>query len=488
MWDVEAEKKWRDIFLELDKFSSTYYCGHKILHLVEKDLHKYFIKKILKDEPRFTFRQELGDKLRSLKRYFFPEHSPGKPLSRNSSFWNKGEILFVPRIENNLNSMIPIANGFAQFGSAVRFLLPGKARGWQQLRNINPSIRQTIIEDYSCVLNPVALKLLNSFRHEIKIFFKGRTDLSFRQKRYLVKNAYEFARKFIATSELFMAEIKLRRPSVFLTSRPKRLHPLSYIVAANVFNIPTVYVAHTTWFKKRDFVGRMYDLKSFTAAIAYTESCKRMMLENAPDLKVIVSGWPSIDGSALSAQKGLSDEVSKGWPLRVGYAAGKDYNVLRELATLGEIEGVKLLVKGHPPGGDVSFFVNAVGQEHMRNLVLWDHKEIGFKDFLSTIDVLICGKSNAGLEAAGFGIPVIGFYTFNEKMTNRYIKRIVEAPGIALWRVANIEELIRLVRELRDTYKEQKKEWISAQINAYKREFPAYDADMICREVKRLTC
>jgi hypothetical protein len=420
---------------------SATYAGYKLYYLLEKDLFSIFKTKSNRKKWIVLNISLVWIKmwLRIIKHKFHPKVNEKLRLINNS-------VIFCPTIENNLNSMLPLALELKNRKIKCVFIVSASSRNlWERYSEIKSSFPTICLSEIPSFWTKTADHVLSSWRNDIRLLSERLMDhkYSYLLRKYFLFYGLFKAEKFLALSEGFRNTIANSLPACIIAPRPKRFNPLTILMSAKLEGVPRIFVSHTTWFSKMRDMFDLYDLECFDAAIVYTEQCANEIHKRNSDIAVHVSGWPHSQVNAESIICHTSNIMNG---LVVGYPAGRDYDYLNNISNALNNTGVKLLVKGHPPGGDREKLINAV--KDYAFVQVHDHKEISLNSFLSNIHILICGKSNVGVEAASAGIPVISCYSDSEKNIEKYRIRSVESKDVSLWDVKSLAELNALILKL----------------------------------------
>jgi len=467
--------RWRQLFDEFLEKSRCECFGIKLALVVEKDLKVVALSGVECNKGRREKASLLWWVLRGAKKVAYLLFSVRRKCFPGVF---DGAFVFVPHIENNLNSMVPLANELRTQGRKVTIVVPGSVRVYVKVKKVLASGIRVIFEPpVKTTGGDVEIdRVCHAFKKEINDFF-------YLDKGFERGIANELAIKGMETARLILYRTKDTQkvwrnscPMAVLTARPKRVQQLPFLLAARNLAISRVYVPHTLWLKNAKELYRLYDLSLFSHSLAFSKKCAEEMKSSNPGVKTLVCGFPNNLGDKRSGDHCWSPEGS----LRVGYAAGKDGKVINELRGVIEMPGIEFVVKTHPPGDNARDLAVQIDDDLLKSVKIKDHTEICLQSFFQEIDLLIGGRTNAGMEAAQFGVPVAGFYSRLEVERNQFMRHLIQAPDVAFFRCSEFHDLQRLVKSFRDLPSDQKRVFGERQRRQYLAHLSSWDRVKVC--------
>jgi len=483
---LEESLNWRVDFDEFIEKSECQLDGVKLALLVEKDLQVI----ALRGEGRKNDKTEVVHFIENVKRKFKRVGKGAKKCFSTQSFTGSRNSLgschdahvFIPHIENNITSMAPLANELANCNSRVMVLAP--EANDTIISKINKSFRPEVALSVTHALKdspvyPDIARLGASFEKEIKEFFFERRGFEKKAVCDMAKTGRHSVEAILSREKYIRKIWASSRPRAIFLARPKRIKQLPFLLAAKRLSIPRFYVPHTLWFQGAEKLYRLYDLSLFSHAFAFSEKCADAMTSSNPEIKVITTGFLN----SRSPQDFANKDCSPKGRVRVGYAAGKDGEIVNEMKAVIELPGVDFVIKTHPPGGNAKQLVHQVDTDVRELITIKDHNEVDLCSFMMDVDLLVAGRTNAGIEAAQVGVPVVGFYSRLERQKNALIRHAIQPPDVAIFQCSEIEELINVVRYFRDLPPEVKKRYCEKQRVKYFELFPRRIKEEICNDL-----
>ena len=385
----------------------------------------------------------------------------GRDCFSTAGFWKGGDIVLLPSIDNHVRHMEGLAGELAKRGKACSYLIKIGSAFRNKLSGI-------IHEVPSCHhVSAMGERILVQYCREYRRI-KFSCGAGFLRRLYLFFLIKDEVRRFLATIEAARSEMSRNRPCCLISGRPKNVHPLAFLVAAKLEGVKTFFLSHTTWFEYAHDKPDLYDLRCFDAAFLYSTLCEKSVRSRNSKISIKVNG---IAGGGGKRDVALFKDVGR---LRIGYPAGKDYENIKHISEVTDVLGCSLFIKGHPPSGDKLRLLEEV-QSRCYEVVVYDHNEIKLLDFIQSVDVILCGKSNVGLEAAQLGVPVVYYLCPNEKLIFRRRKRALEASNVALFQCSDSEELLSTLSFLCSFDNTDFQRLRSSQANAYDELMPVYN-------------
>lgn len=422
---------------------------------------------------------DLAQNRDKLSIYNFLLHSALNFFRRLSQNWQRPRrgltelfserVIFVVSIENNLNSMLPVLRDMQSRGISCTILTSSSfkkvlAKSTKSIRGIDIVVIETM---YSSVCTEVVLP--EGWQADLKVITQSMKSAGYTvfEIACFEYKARQIAREQIAAIESLVALFVRAKPRSILAPRPKGITAIAGIMASQVAGVETIFMPHTTWFKDVADHLQLFDLSCFDSSVVYSKACAKAVLPGNHRLEVLISGWPRHDKFCY---RGKTKKTSRA--LAVAFPCSRQYEFMRQIAIAVTSVGAEFLVKGHPPGDDERELKESLGD--IGNVKVWSHNEVSLEYFLSQADIIICGKSNVGVEAATMGIPVISLYSDRENQVTQVRRRAMESKDIALWSVESIFELKSLIESKMDSTKDDLEYFSKKQLDLVNKEFPSY--------------
>lgn len=406
----------------------TSYCGWQLSLLIEYSARKAF--RASSKMPMLKLLRRTGALLKKRRRLLGQLSS----TATNPPLWGAGDAVFMPSIENHLKHMCPLSVAVEENKVNVAWLLREEGTTFDALQGLSlyylypgrvawTQAEQLVFVDF--------LKLIRGLVFSL--------DLTLLAKFYLYLILQREVFETIAVMKATLNEIMLRRPRLFIAGRPKNVHPLAVVAVAKSLGVPTFFLSHTSWFEYARDKPQLYDLSCFDHALVFSSRCKFFINQKNNSISVKVCGLPSI--GRLSCKRREGDLV-------VGFPAGKDYSNIREISAATDVEGIRLLIKGHPPTGD-KLQLKAAVAGRATAVAVFEHSELPLPEFLAQVDLLICGKSNVAFEAAQMSVPVISYMCSHERGVSELRKRSIEPPDVAVFTCESESDVKALLEKLK---------------------------------------
>ncbi|WP_420349567.1 hypothetical protein [Pelagibius sp.] len=441
------------------------YNGQLVYDLLEKDIVFALENQILTNKWHRVLWGCLPHRIKRLLRR--------KSTSRRTMTSIHGKVLFVASIENNLNSMLPAARALKARGIEACFLVKAAfMRTIARSKKDVQGLRFVGFDDIPILPSESVKAALRIWNQDLQVICSVLADSGYTRTQCFAFTTFarRMAEAHLGATEWLVYQFQATAPLCVVAPRPKSRLVVAPVIAARAAGIETIFMAHTSWFRELGDLFKLYDLSCFDSAIVYSNLCAADVRRRNSDTSIYVSGWPQ-----LSQEPPFSNE--RHGSLIVGYPCNRQYDFLQDLAKVVNEVGGCFLVKGHPPGNDKEHIARHL--ESFNNVVLWDHNEISLREFFASIDVLVCGKSNVGVEASSLGVPTISLYTDAEEAVTQVRRRSVEARDVALWSVSDLTELRDLLSRIAHQSRASLAIYAKQQAEKCETIFPKYDSALV---------
>lgn len=330
--------------------------------------------------------------------------------------------------------------------------------------------------------------LLNIFRNQATNYFTsfGVQDASVKIPALVAQAHYT-----LTCIELVRTWIRRARPERVIVTQPKE-QPLWYSLAARLEGVPAVISPHGVLRGREVFRPAFYDLGLFDIGLLRSYRCAEVARALNPNIQTIVTGFSGMEKRVTEEHERRYCSGRQGKPARLGMAAGQNLQDVKDIARAAAQAGIELWVKGRPPGGDGGVLRDAL-RAHPEFKV-FAYEEITLGNFLACIDGIVCTRSNVAYHAAAQSVPVIywkGLKSSNTAAGPRNCDQagIPEGVGIediALFTLANKDELVQCLSTWCANSPETLISWGEEQFLRYRKYFPRYEAQTIVRRL--LSC
>lgn len=481
---IKLNNKWNNLFDTLDERCKEKYLGIKILHLIERDLQSYWLNLAEKKSgwrKAFSLFELISPYQLSghIKLYL---HRIRKKICKNDQKmdledlgWAEAAWVFVPTVENNLNVMIPLAKELQFNHEEVVFVVPEEAWKWPKYKALSQDFKINSLTICDINKDQELNQVIRNFQSEFMIAIESEKSVPCAIKKKLTGEAVGAARKMLYAINSVNSYCQKSPPKAVITGRPKRIFPLAFLLASNANRVKTIFMSHTVWFKKMDFLGKLYDLSLFDAAICLSNDCKREIVRNSKCHNVIASGFPDLSYKEKGADK---VKKSSGETNVIGYLASSNLDRVSEISNVLSRNANSIRIKTHPPGGDKKQIEGMfVGYENIPKV--FDHNEISLMKFMSDVDFVLVAGSTAGFEAAMAGVPVIS-YSFDYDIAYlEHMSPIISPSDISVYFAEHEEDLDNVIKSVTLMKKQEIAELGLEQKRRFSLRFPEYSASSI---------
>lgn len=405
------------------------------------------------------------------------------PSAAHAPPWAAGDVVLLPANENSAAPMWALYDGLKARAQSCALLVTRAATRWNCWSSQVAPRRPWIQPPLTPGASPQARQASAQFQKELNAFAcqylsdnPSALNLNTRCAR-----VHDELLQSLGWIEMIRRWIRQSRPSGFVANRPKGILPLCYLLAGHLEGVPNVFISHSIVRSLKAFRPAFYDLSLFDVAIVPSHKCRQIALSLNPDLKVIVSGWPEGSEQAIDCEA-----MKAGKSLKVGYAAGYDYEQLRRVTHAAMAAEVDLVVKGRPPGGDQDSLDKAVSMPGNIRVKALAHEQQDLPAFLSEIDLLICGRSNVGFLAAAKGIPVVIYCSDEERRKACAGDDGLRVSDIALSQADQFDDLVEHLKQVKQLDSNSITDLCSRQKNHYRRHFPEPSSARVTHELMGL--
>lgn len=484
---IKLNNEWNNFFQTLDAKCEEKYLGIKILHLIERDLQNYWLNLA---ETKLGWRRafclaelilpyQLNRRIKLYLRHISERYLQKKnqETKLEDLGWSEAAWVFVPTVENNLNVMLPLAKELKSNHEDVVFVVPAEAWRWPKYKALSEMFKVTSLTIYDVNQNKKINQVLLKFQSELMSALESEKSCPEVIKKKLKEEANSAARKMLYAVDSVNRYCQKFPPSALIAGRPKRIFPLAFLLAAKANSVNTIFMSHTAWFKKMDFLGKLYDLSLFDAAICLSNDCKKEIVKNSKCHNVLASGFP-----ATNYKENGADEIKNlvGETNYVGYLAPSNLDRVSEILGVISRNANCFRLKTHPPGGDKKQ-IESMFIENGNIPRVFDHNEISLMEFFSNIDFALVAGSTAGFEAAMTGVPVIS-YSFDYDLAYlEHMSPTISPSDISVYFAESEEELDNVIKSVTLMNKKEIAKLGLEQKRLFSLRFPEYSASSILR-------